>query len=116
MAGRKQAMAKRLAELEERAFQLAVDVTTSRPKIYAARQGAENEDELSACWNEAARAVEMASIAMSILLGWIEERAGLDWLALERQREQNRGLMLSEAAEDNGTGAATGAETWAAER
>ena len=111
MAGRKRAMAQRVTELEERAFQLAVDVTTARPMVYATRQGAENEDELAKCWNQAAQAVEMASIAMSILLGWIEERAGLDWEALERQREQNRGLVHSEAAEGNGMGAPTGVET-----
>ncbi len=111
MAGRKQTMAKRLTELEDRAFQLAVDVTTARPKIYAAREGTENEDELSACWNEAARAVGMASIAVAILLGRAEERAGLDWETLERQREQRRGLMPLGVADGNGTGAPTGVET-----
>ncbi len=95
--------AQRLTELEERAFQLAVDVTTARPMIYATRQGSENADELSAIWNEAADAVALASIAVAILLNRIEERAGLDAEGLQRQREERRGLVPSEAAEDNGT-------------
>ena len=110
MAGRPRTMAKRLTELEEAALQLNLNLCALRPAQYAARQGEEGDDELAVRWNEAVHAVGMGSIAVALLLGQLEERAGLDWVALEGQREQRRGLVPSEAAED-GTENATGAET-----
>ena len=109
MAGRPRTMAKRLAQLEASAFETYRSLEALRPPQHAARQGEEGDD-LACAWNEACRALGMASIALSILLEYAEERAGLDWVALERQREQRRGLVPSEAAEDS-TEHATGAAT-----
>ena len=111
MAGRPRTMAKRLAELEEAAFQLNLNLCALRPAQYAARQGDEGDDELAVWWNEAVHVVGMGSIAVALLLSHLEERAGLDWENLERQREQRRGLVPSETAEGDGTENTTGVET-----
>ena len=110
MASRPKTMVKRVTALEEAAFQLNVDVCTARPRQYAEREGNER-DELGKWWREAARAVGMASIAVAILLARLEERAGLDWEALEREREQRRGLVPCESHEDNVTENAVGVST-----
>ena len=110
MAGRRKAMSRRLTELEERAFQLSVDVTAARPMIYAKRQGSEGEDETSATWNRAVYAVSVASIAVSIVLDMVAERAGLDWETLQHEREQRRGLLV-EKTEDRAIVGVDGAET-----
>ena len=74
MAGRPKTMVKKVAPLEETAFQLYLDLYEMRPAQYAAREGIEGEDRLAWWWNEAARTVRTASMAVSILLGQLEER------------------------------------------
>ena len=100
MAGRPKTMVKKVAPLEETAFQLYLDLYEMRPAQYAAREGVEGEDRLAWWWNEAARTVRTASMAVSILLGQLEARAGYDSEALERQRDQRRGLWPAEAADE----------------
>jgi len=111
MAGRPRTMAKRLAAIEELAHELAIALLELRPRQYAARAGNEGGDDLARWWNEACRAMGMASIAVGILLGCVEERAGLDWEASERARQERRGLWppaesVAEASE-NAEGGAT---------
>ena len=100
MAGRPKTMVKKVAPLEETAFQLYLDLYEMRPAQYAAREGVEGEDRLAWWWNEAARTVWTASMAVSILLGQLEERAGLDSEALEREREMRRGFGSDESADE----------------
>ena len=107
MAGRPKTMAKKVALLEEQAFALAVDVAATQPQQYRDRQEDNAKDELGWWWREAARAVGMASIAVAILLARLEERAGLDWEALEREREQRRGLVPCEEPEQDAEEAPT---------
>ena len=109
VAGRPRTQAKRLAEIEERAFRLNVDLCRLRPAWCAEQEGNER-DELGEWWNRACRDVGMASTSAAMLLSLLEERAGLDWEALERQREQRRGLWVEEA-EDKGPENAKGAST-----
>ena len=90
MAGRPKTMAKRVAEIEERAFQLDEDLCALRPAQYAEIAGKEGDDDLAVMWNEAARAVVGASFAVADLLCCLEERARLDFEALQQQRDQQR--------------------------
>ncbi len=100
MAGRPKTMAKKLAEIEERAFGVYSDLLELRPCQYAAREGGEGEDKIARWWNVACQAMGEASLTAHILLGHIEERAGLDWEALEREREERRGCWPAEAADE----------------
>lgn len=101
MAGRPKTMAKRVAPLEETAFQLYLDICAVRPAQYKAREGEEGDDKLAWWWNIACRSVRKGFFTVSVLLKLLEEHAGLDWEELERQRDQQRGLWEEEAA-DNG--------------
>ncbi len=98
MAGRPKTMLKRVAAIEERAFELAVDVCQARPQQYAGREGDEGDDEFALWWNRAAREVQMASIALNCLLTALEEKAGLGEDP-ERKRLEERGLLPSEEPE-----------------
>jgi hypothetical protein len=93
-------MAKKLAEIEERAYQLSIDLIKLRPAQYAAREGNEGNDNAARCWNSVCRGAGWLSLVSHILLGYIEERAGLDWVALEREREKRRGWWPAEAADE----------------
>lgn len=101
MAGRPKTMVKRVTSLEERAFHLALDLCHIRPAQYAAREGEEGDD-VAFWWNRACRAVGIASVNVAALLCQLEERAGLDWEALEQEREQRRGLLPCVEAEEKG--------------
>jgi hypothetical protein len=81
-----------LAAIEEQVFQVYADLVALRPGQYAKRAGNEGGDDLARWWNVACWEMGVASIAAGILLARIEERAGLDWEALEREREERRGL------------------------
>jgi hypothetical protein len=93
-------MAKRLAEIEERAFGVYSDLLELRPRQYATKEGNEGEDEIARWWNVTCQAMGKASLAAHILLGYIEERAGADWEALEREREERRGFGSDESADE----------------
>ena len=99
MAGRPKTTARKLAELEERAFQLHADVCNLRPGQYAEREGQEGLDEYAAAWNESCEATKAASNTVNLLLGLAEERAGLDWDTLDIERDRRRGLLPEEEAE-----------------
>jgi len=103
-------MVKKVAALEERAFELNADLCSLRPWQYKEQEGNE-KTELAKWWNVATWQVGMASIALSILLNQLEERAGLDHEMLELQRERERGLMPREEAADEATENAGGATT-----
>ncbi|MEN6405968.1 MAG: hypothetical protein ABFC77_05795 [Thermoguttaceae bacterium] len=83
-------MLKRVSELEERAYQLAVDVRATRPKQYADRENSEGDDEVALAWNEAAAAVGAAANSMDALLFYLEEKAGLDADGEQQARELRR--------------------------
>ena len=109
MAGRPKTMAKRLAEIEERAFRLSVDLCKLRPYQYREREGAEGEDEYAAVWNAAVRATSSAANAVNHLLGLAEERAGLDFDVLDAERDRRRGTWPLDVPADE---AAVPGTTW----
>ena len=90
MAGRPKTMAKRVAEIEARAYQVDEDLCALRPARVAKCAGNEGDDDLARMWNEAAMAVVGASFAVADLLCCLEERARLDFEALQQQRDQQR--------------------------
>jgi hypothetical protein len=108
MAGQPKTQARRLAKIEEQVFQLNVDLIKLRPAQYAAREGTKDihEDPVCFFWNESVRAIGMTMIAVNALLGFIEEKAGLDAEALEHERMLRRG-MLPENATDTAEKAPT---------
>ncbi len=94
MAGRPKTMAKKLTELEERAYQLSVDLGKLCPHQYREWREEWDEDDYSAVWNRAVRAMEAASDASRYLLMFAEERAFGDEAAeeLDMERDKRRGL------------------------
>ncbi len=100
MAGRPKTMAKKLAEIEERAFGVYSDLHKLRPHQYAAREGNEGDDNVARFWNSVCRGAEWLSLTAHILLSCIEERAGLDWETLMSERERRRGFASDESAEE----------------
>ena len=75
MAGRPKRMAARLAEIEERAYQLFVDVGTLCPHQYQEWQAGWDEDDYGAVWVRAVAATKVAADAVNYLLGRCEEKA-----------------------------------------
>jgi len=75
MAGRPKRMAARLAEIEELAHQLSVDVGALCPHQYREWREQWDEDDFGAVWCRAAAATKVAADAVNYLLGLSEERA-----------------------------------------
>ena len=75
MAGRPKTMARKLAEIEERAYQLSVDVGKLCPHQYREWKSGWDEDDYGAVWCRAAAATKLAADAANHVLGWCEEKA-----------------------------------------
>jgi hypothetical protein len=89
-----------LAEIEETMYQICIDLLKLRPHQYAAREGNEGDDNVARCWNDVCRGAGLVSLTAHILLGFIEERAGLDWEARTLERERRRGFGSDESADE----------------
>ena len=74
MAGRPKTMAKKLAEIEERAYQLSIDVGKLCPHQYREWQAGWDEDDYGAVWFRAVAATKLAADAVNYVLGLAEER------------------------------------------
>ena len=75
MPGRPKRMAARLSELEERAYQVSVDVGTLCPGAYKEWKSGWDEDDYGAVWCRAAAATKAAARSMNYVLGLAEVRA-----------------------------------------
>ena len=93
MAGRPRRMAKRLEELEERMYQLSIDVGKLCPRQYREWQQQWNEDDYGAVWYRAAAATKVAADAVNYVLGLCEEKAYSEEEAEDREdvRDVKRG-------------------------
>jgi len=74
MAGRPKTMAKKLAVIEERAYQLSVEVDKLCPRQYHERCSDWNELDYGAAWYRALAAAKAAADALNYVLGVLEER------------------------------------------
>ena len=75
MAGRPKAMAKKLAEIEERAYQLSIDVGKLCPHQYREWKSGWSEDDYGGVWCRAAAATKVAADLVNYVLGLTEEKA-----------------------------------------
>jgi len=113
MAGRPRTMAKKLTEIEERAYQLSVDVGKLCPDQYREWKSGWNEDDYGAVWYRAVAATKVAANLVNYVLGLAEERAFGEDAAeeMDAAREKRRGLWpLVESADklpENAEGGAT---------
>ena len=94
MAGRPKTMAKKLAEIEERAYQLSVDVGKLCPHQYRERQAGWDYDTFGAAWYRAVAATKVAADAVNYVLGLAEERAFGEEVSedMDSARDVKRGL------------------------
>ncbi len=111
MAGQPRTTAKKIAALEETAFQLTTDLHELCPARY--RKKPTSEDERHAAWHKALAATATAALKLNLLLGAAEEAAGLDFAELDMARDQRRGLLWSieEAVATEGSETAKVSET-----
>ena len=93
MAGRPKTMAKKLTEIEERAYQLSVDVGKLCPHQYRDWKDGWDEDNYGAVWYRAVAATKVAADAVNYLLGLCEEKAYKEEEAQDRDdaRDVKRG-------------------------
>ena len=106
MAGRPKSRARRFADWEERLWELFCDFSELMPRRRTSRQSECNPD----FWGETSLHLQRASIAASIVRYELEEKAGLDAEALEKERETARGLRgeeVKDKAPENAERAAT---------
>ena len=102
MAGRPKRMAAKLAELEERAYQLSVDVGKLCPHQYREWREQWDEDDYGALWCRAAAATKVAADLVNYVLGLAEERAFGEEAAedMDTERDRRRGLWPLPSAAD----------------
>jgi hypothetical protein len=96
MAGRPRKMLARVAAMEDAAYRLACDACEARPEQYAAREGAEGDDDVALWWNRAARDIQRGLVSLDSLLCALEWKAGLGD-GPEQGRLAERGFVLEDA-------------------
>ena len=97
-------MAKKLTDLEERAYQLSVDVGKLCPHQYREWKDGWDEDDYGAVWCRAAAATKVAADLVNYVLGLAEERAYGEEAAedMDAERDRRRGLWPLPSAADEG--------------
>ena len=103
MPGRPKSRARRFADWEERLWELLCDFSELMPRRRPSRQSEDKPD----FWGATSLHLQRASIAASIVRYELEEKAGLDAEALEREREKRRGFGSDESADEGAEGAET---------